>query len=177
MSSMKKLLLKLISFFQQTFLYKFKKVGRELRISGRIYVRPNEIAIGDYCFINRHCYLSGDITIGNFVMLASAVSMVGGDHDIDVPDRPMTFAGRAAIEPIIIGDDVWIGHGATILHGVTIGDGAIIAAGSIVTKDVESYAIVAGVPAKMIKYRFDQLKQQQHQKMLKQYRESRQICW
>ena len=55
---------------------------------------------------------------------------------------------------ITIEDDVWIGFGATILSGVTIGQGAVIAAGSVVTKDVPPYAIVGGVPAKVIKYRF-----------------------
>lgn len=54
----------------------------------------------------------------------------------------------------IIGNDVWIGANAIILQGVTIGDGAIIAAGAVVTKDVPPYAIVGGVPAKVIKYRF-----------------------
>ena len=53
-----------------------------------------------------------------------------------------------------IGNDVWIGLNATILDGVTIGDGAIVAAGAVVTKDVPPYAVVAGVPAKIIKYRF-----------------------
>lgn len=55
----------------------------------------------------------------------------------------------------IIGNDVWIGHGAKILNGVTIGDGVVIAAGAIVTKDIEPYSIVGGVPAKIIRYRFD----------------------
>lgn len=55
----------------------------------------------------------------------------------------------------IIGNDVWIGYNSTILNGVKIGDGAIVAAGSVVTKDVEPYAIVGGVPAKVIRYRFD----------------------
>lgn len=56
---------------------------------------------------------------------------------------------------INIGDDVWIGFGSTIMSGVTIGQGAVVAAGSIVTRDVPAYAIVGGVPAKLIKYRFD----------------------
>nr|WP_229771009.1 CatB-related O-acetyltransferase [Holdemanella porci] len=56
---------------------------------------------------------------------------------------------------INIGDDVWIGFGSTIMSGVTIGQGAVIAAGSVVTRDVPAYAIVGGVPAKLIKYRFD----------------------
>lgn len=56
---------------------------------------------------------------------------------------------------INIGDDVWIGFGSIIMSGVTIGQGAVVAAGSIVTRDVPAYAIVGGVPAKLIKYRFD----------------------
>lgn len=69
--------------------------------------------------------------------------------------------------PIIIGNDVWIGANVCILPGVHIGDGAILAAGAVVTKDVEPYAIVGGVPAKVIKYRFDK---EQREKLLK-------ICW
>lgn len=56
----------------------------------------------------------------------------------------------------IIGNDVWIGHGATILNGIRIGDGAIVGAGSVVTKDVPAYSIVAGNPAKVIRYRFSE---------------------
>jgi len=55
--------------------------------------------------------------------------------------------------PVVIEDDVWVGHGATILKGVKIGKGAIVAAGAVVTRDVESYSIVGGVPAKLIRVR------------------------
>lgn len=56
---------------------------------------------------------------------------------------------------IIVGNDVWIGQGATLMGGITIGDGAIVAAGAVVVKDVEPYSIVGGVPAKILRYRFD----------------------
>lgn len=59
--------------------------------------------------------------------------------------------------PVVIGNDVWIGANVVILPGVTVGDGAILAAGAIVTKDVEPYAIVGGVPAKKLRYRFPQV--------------------
>jgi len=59
-------------------------------------------------------------------------------------------------EPVRIGNDVWIGNRAVIMGGVTVGDGAIVAAGAVVTKDVPPYAIVGGVPARVIKYRFDE---------------------
>jgi acetyltransferase-like isoleucine patch superfamily enzyme len=71
---------------------------------------------------------------------------------LNLENRKNTFPGRGTIE---IGNDVWIGTRAIILKGVRIGTGAIIAAGAVVTKDVDPYAVMAGVPAKMMKYRFD----------------------
>jgi len=66
-----------------------------------------------------------------------------------------TFADVQRRKSVVIGNDVWIGNGASIMEGVTIGDGAIVAAGALVTKNVEPYSIVAGVPAKIIDYRFN----------------------
>jgi tetrahydrodipicolinate N-succinyltransferase len=88
------------------------------------------------------------------------------EHPVDyISTSPITYGrnnifGRAFSwndfgKPPVVGNDVWIGSAAQVLQGVTIGDGSIIAAGAIVTKDVPPYAIVAGVPARIIRYRFE----------------------
>ena len=89
----------------------------------------------------------GGVSIGNDCLLGPNVTMVSEDHVFEDPSTPIRTQGSRRA-PIVIGDDVWIGAGATVLKGVTIGDGAVIAAGSVVTKDVEPFHIVAGVPAR-----------------------------
>ena len=69
------------------------------------------------------------------------------------PDDDAFFAWRRE-HPVTLGHDVWVGHGALVMPGVTVGTGAVVASGAVVTKDVPDYAIVAGVPARIIKYRF-----------------------
>lgn len=108
-------------------------------------------------------------------MLASYVSIVGGDHRIDIAGTPIIFSGRDQNRTVEIGDDVWIGHGTIIMHGITVGEGSIIAAGSVVTKDVEPYTIVGGVPAKLLRKRFTTEEQAQHRMILEQYRQTREI--
>ena len=102
------------------------------------------------------------LIIGNFCSIAGAVVFIPeSDHAIhNISTYPWKAFYRGLPEAIskgdiIVGDDVWIGYSSTILSGVTIGQGAVIAAGSVVTKDVPPYAIVGGVPAKVIKYRFE----------------------
>lgn len=103
------------------------------------------------------------LIIGDYVSIADNVWFVlGGNHSISLvttyPVQRFLVGGIEIAEskgPIVIESDVWIGSHAMIMSGVTVGQGAVIAAGSIVTKDVPDYAVVAGNPAKIIKYRFD----------------------
>lgn len=111
------------------------------------------ILIGDNFYMGFNCYLAANVTIGDDVMFASNVALVGGDHKIDNIDTPIRLSGRDEIKTINIGSDVWIGHGAIVLHGVKIGKGAVIGAGSVVTKDVPDYAVAVGNPAKIIRFR------------------------
>lgn len=138
-------------------------------------MRPHCVSVGDHVYIGNYCHIASNTTIGNFVMLASYVSIVGGDHRIDLLGMPMIFAGRDVNRPVLIEDDSWIGHGAILIHGVTIGEGAIVAAGAVVAHDVAPYTIVAGVPAQFIRQRFTPHEQQIHSAMLKSYRKTRLI--
>ncbi|MGO4930979.1 DapH/DapD/GlmU-related protein [Streptococcus alactolyticus] len=105
-----------------------------------------------------------NLIIGNYCSIATNVTfLLGHDHRVEYLS---TFPYKAEIlhkqnteaiskGDIVVDDDVWIGYGATIMSGVHIGQGAVVAAGAVVTKDVPPYAIVGGVPAKVIKYRFE----------------------
>lgn len=150
----KKIILWALLFFQKTFLYRFRSIGKGCRLDKDLFVLPNRVTLGKRCYIGRYAYLDGDIIIGNCTMLASSVAIVGGDHVFNQKNTLMIDGGREHWKPTRIGSDAWIGHGAIILNGVCIGDGAIVAAGSVVTKDVLPFTIVGGNPAKVLNKRF-----------------------
>ncbi len=107
------------------------------------------IDIGPGTFINMGCTFQdwGGITIGAHCLIGHNCTICTVNHTADPASR-----GDMTCSAVVIGDSVWVGANVTILPGVTIGAGAIIAAGTVVTKDVEAGAVVAGVPAKVIKH-------------------------
>lgn len=139
-------------FFIRFFL-DLKKVHKTFYMKGRSQVSKDLVA-GAYVYIAPKCHIYPKVIIGDYSMLAPEVFIIGGDHNFEKAGVPILFSGRGRITETNIGKDVWIGARSIILTGLKIGDGAIIAAGSVVTKDVPSFAIYGGVPAKFIKWRF-----------------------
>ena len=123
------------------------QIGRASFIYGGAEIRaPWGIQVGDHTSIGNHAILDGrmGLHIGNNVNLSTGVWIWTMQHD---PQSP-TFATTGA--PVVIEDYAWVSCRVTILPGVTVGRGAVVAAGAVVTEDVPPYAIVGGVPARVI---------------------------
>lgn len=142
--------------------------GRYVEISEAAEI--TETTIDDYSYVMEHCSIAS-CTIGKFVNIASRVRINPGNHPVDWVTQhhfmyrkemfgldnsdDQDFFDWRRRQRVIIGHDVWIGHNAVIMPGVSIGNGVAIGSGAIVTHDVEPYAIVAGVPARKIRLRFN----------------------
>ena len=132
------------------------------------------VNIGNYTIIEKNAVLH-DVSIGSFCEISWHCSLGGDNHNYRLPSihhfywqtyfgfeadpdslGKRNFFEKLASEECVIGNDVWIGSGVTVNRNVHVGDGAILASGCVVTKDVPDYAIVGGVPARVIKYRFDE---------------------
>jgi acetyltransferase-like isoleucine patch superfamily enzyme len=124
---------------------------------------PENIEIKDDAQIGPNCMLdgAGGITINKGTIFAPEVFVYSRSHNFNNNLQALPFDNVMEVSPVNIGEYVWVGTRAIILPGVTIGDGAVVAAGAVVTKNIPSCAVVAGNPAKVIKFRdkvkFDQL--------------------
>jgi maltose O-acetyltransferase len=129
---------------------------------GAHFTSRGRVEIGTGTTLDRNAWLDGrgGLFIGDHVATGPGVMFLTADHDPQCPQ----FSGR--LEPVRVGDRAWLGARALVLPGVTIGEGAIVAAGAVVTRDVPPYAIVGGVPARIIgqregpmSYEFDSQRQ------------------
>ncbi len=154
---------------------KFKQVGRHVIFhpSNSSFTYSN-ISLGNDVFIGANarfwCVLSS-ITIMDHVVFAPNVSIIAGNHSYHIVGKWITDYKPSDKRkeddlPVVIESDVWVGTNVTILNGVRIGRGAIVAAGAVVIKDVPAYAIVGGVPAKVLKYRFTEEEIVRHEELL-----------
>lgn len=140
----------------------------EVSNSARVGTGSNLIRVkmGDYSYCGKNCSIL-DTTIGHFCSMASYCAIGGATHPMtNVSTSPVFMEGRnvfgknlgelpaSEAKQVIIGSDVWIGEAVFVREGVQIGHGAVVGAHSVVIEDVPPYAIVAGTPAKIIRYRF-----------------------
>lgn len=152
---------------EDVFLEGRNSVGKKVRLSNSF--------LGYGTYVSDGCDLSG-CRLGRYCTIAPGVKLIRGTHPTNFvsvhpafysPKHPcgLSYVSESKFEEYkyadekyqaLIGNDVWIGADVILLEGISIGDGAIVAAGAVVTKDVPPYAIVGGVPAKVLRYRFDE---------------------
>ncbi|HEY0296589.1 MAG TPA: DapH/DapD/GlmU-related protein [Bordetella sp.] len=155
------------TFIAQTVSTRQTEVGKCCEILDR--TRLEYTTLGDYSYLDRDCMVA-DAEIGRFCAIAACVRIGAPNHPFRrasqhrftycpeyydaAATRDAGFFAERRDDKVIIGNDVWIGHGVTVLPGVRVGNGAILAAGAVVAKDVAPYEIVGGVPARRIRERF-----------------------
>lgn len=142
-------------------------LAEHVRVGYRAYL--SSVEIGRYSYVGAECSLV-NVSVGRYCSLAAHVAVGLGAHPsrgfvtthplffLRRPAQGLTFVDRdywtGEYPRTVIGNDVWIGRNALVREGVTLGHGAIIGAGAVVTRDVPPYAVVAGVPARVLRYRF-----------------------
>ncbi|MDR3564801.1 MAG: CatB-related O-acetyltransferase [Negativicutes bacterium] len=150
-------------------------VSETLKINSPAQIHPGTIigenvTIGRYTYIGDNNRIAHNVTIGNFCSFGTNIQVSVGIHPLTwLSSSPFQYRSDDKVynciepklqftesPPTLIGHDVWVGTMAVIMGGLTIGTGAVIGAGAIVTKNVPPYAIVGGVPAKIIRYRFNE---------------------
>lgn len=136
-------------------IYRWAKIKRETKVGAYTYVSHDSVldntTMGRFCSIADHCRIG--MPSHDAQMISTSPVFTLRHNAARTKWAREDFADYES-QPVTIGNDVWIASHVLVVGGITIGDGAIVAAGAVVTKDVPPYAIVGGVPAKIIRYRF-----------------------
>lgn len=145
-----------LNFIKATFLRSVgARVGKRCIFYSGVWIFPGRnLVLGNDVDLARNVLIttSGRVEIGDRVLIGYGAMILSSNHSIPA-NRGEIFGSGHVNAPVVIGNDVWIGANSIILPGVQIGKGAVVAAGSVVTRDVEDFSIVAGVPAKLIRSR------------------------
>lgn len=138
------------------------ETNRGIRIGSGVFIGRNsilsckngDIELGDGANIGFNCevFSASRVRIGARTLLAAYTYVIGGDHDLADPARPILEQGRTSAG-VSIGEGAWLGAGAKVLDGVTIGDLAVIGAGAVVTRDVPAQVVAVGIPARVVSNR------------------------
>lgn len=150
----------------------FRDVGKNVVFDPFDHFSFDRISIGNDVAISTGAHFSAtntSLTIGNKVMFGPNVTILCGDHNVSRLGEFMFDVIEKLPEndlPVVIDDDVWVGSGAIILKGVSIGRGAVVAAGAVVVRDVPPYAIVGGVPARVLRMRWKAETIAEHERLL-----------
>jgi acetyltransferase-like isoleucine patch superfamily enzyme len=147
--------------------------GRDVYIGRSCDFIYDHVHVGHHVFIGERASFIASIAhifIGNYVMFGPNVTIRGGNHRFDVLGEYIYNVKEKLPhndQDVVIEDDAWIGCNVTILKGVRIGRGAVVGAGSVVTKSVPNYAIVAGNPAVVIRFRFEESDISRHEELIR----------
>lgn len=130
------------------------RAGRDINVEAGAYFGSGKgLVIGDRSGLGINADVHGPVTIGDDVMMGPRCTILTRNHRITDVTVPMNQQGFEAYQPVFIEDDVWIGASVTIMPGVRIGTGAVVAAGAVVVRSVPAFAIVGGVPARVLRDR------------------------
>jgi len=136
-------------------LYCFESVGDDVFLSGGLCVEySGRLRIGEHVGVNQNCFINagGGVSISDWVLISPGATVHSQDHDVVRLDAPLAMADDVR-RPVSIGEGAWLAANWTVLAGVIVGRGAIVAADAVVTQDLPQFAIVGGVPARVLWHR------------------------
>lgn len=129
--------------------------GQKIVVKNKCYFgNGSRLKVGDYTQLGQNARLTGEISLGSYIMMGPDVIIMAVTHDVSDLSKNMIDPTNPSIEdPVVIGDNVWIGTRVIILPGVTIGKNSIVGSGAVVTKSFPENSVIGGVPAKLLKTR------------------------